>query len=145
MAAGGSFAGGKVWEKGGKECKRVSLKCALFADDTTIVGMSGEIDEGVRAVKSVMNKWEERNNDAKEEVLEFGTNEGGNVRVLVSWVSASADVNNRIKRANGLWWKVKAWLKSSRLTKKWQEKWLKRVWRVVCCMIVKRECGIKEM
>ena len=63
-------------------------------------------------MKSVMNEWEERNNDAKEEVLEFGTNEGGNVRVLGSWVSASADVNNRIKRANGLWWKVKAWLKS---------------------------------
>ena len=117
---GGSFAGGKVWERGGKECKRVSLTCALFADDTTIVGMSGEIDEGVRAVKSVMNEWEERNNEAKEEVLEFGTNEGGGVRVLGSWVSASADVNNRIKRANGLWWRVKAWLKSSRLTRKWQ-------------------------
>ena len=117
---GGSFAGGKVWEKGGKECKSVSLTCALFADDTTIVGMSGEIDDGVRRVKSVMNKWEERNNDAKEEVLEFGTNEGGDVRVLGSWVSSNADVSNRIKRANGLWWKVKAWLKSSRLTKKWQ-------------------------
>ena len=39
------------------------------------------IDEGVRAVKSVMNEWEERNNDAKEEFLKFGTNEGGNVRV----------------------------------------------------------------
>ena len=117
---GGSFAGGKVWEKGGKECKSVRLTCALFADDTTIVGMSGEIDEGVREVKRVMNDWEERNNDTKEEVLEFGTDEGGDVRVLGSWMSASADVNNRIKRANGLWWRVKAWLKSSRLTKRWQ-------------------------
>merc|ERR1711867_105278 len=35
-------------------------------------------------------------------------------------MNASADVNNRIKRANGLWWKVKGWLKSSRLSKKWQ-------------------------
>ena len=117
---GGSFAGERVWERGGKECKSVKMTCALFADDTTIVGMSGEIDEGVRAIKSVMNDWEERNNDAKEEVLEFGTNEGGNVRVLGSWMNASADVNNRIKRANGLWWKVKGWLKSSRLSKKWQ-------------------------
>ena len=117
---GGSFAGERVWERGGKECKSVKMTCALFADDTTIVGMSGEIDEGVRAIKSVMNDWEERNNDAKEEVLEFGTNEGGNVRVLGSWMNASTDVNNRIKRANGLWWKVKGWLKSSRLSKKWQ-------------------------
>ena len=23
--------------------------------------------------------------------------------------------------------------------------WLKRVWRVVCCMIVKRECGTKKI
>ena len=112
--------GGKVWEKGGNECKRVRMTSALFADDTTIVGMSGEIDEGVNVMKSVMNEWEERNNDAKEEVLEFGTNDGANVRVLGSWTNASTDVQNRIKRANGLWWRVKGWLKSSRLTKKWQ-------------------------
>ena len=117
---GGSFAGGKVWERGGKECKSVRMTSALFADDTTIVGMSDEIDEGVNEMKRVMNEWEERNNDTKEEVLEFGTNEGGKVRVLGSWVNASEDVNNRIKRANGLWWRVKAWLKSSRLTKRWQ-------------------------
>ena len=41
------------------------MTCALFADDTAIVGMSGDIDLGVRAVKGLMNKWEERNNDAK--------------------------------------------------------------------------------
>ena len=40
------------------------MSCALFADDTTIVGMSGELDEGVRVVKSVMDEWKERNNDA---------------------------------------------------------------------------------
>ena len=56
-------------------------------------------------MKSVMNKWEERNNDVKEEVLKFGKNHGGNVRVLGSWMSMSADVNNRIKRTNGLWWR----------------------------------------
>ena len=117
---GGSFAGARVWEKGGRECKSVRMSCGLFADDTTIVGMSGELDEGVRAMKSVMNEWEERNNEAKEEVLEFGTEEGGGVRVLGSWVSASADVKNRIKRANGLWWRVKSWLKGSRVTKRWQ-------------------------
>ena len=53
-----------MWEKGGRECKTVRMRSALFADDTTIVGMSGELNEGVRSVKSVMNEWEERNIDA---------------------------------------------------------------------------------
>ena len=38
------------------------------------------------------------------------------MRVLGSWVSAIADVKNRIKRAKGLWWRVKSWLKGTRLT-----------------------------
>ena len=37
---GGSFAGARVWEKDGRECKSVRMSCGLFADDTTIVGMS---------------------------------------------------------------------------------------------------------
>ena len=40
------------------------MSCALFADDTTIVDMSGKLDEGVRVVKIVMDEWKERNNDA---------------------------------------------------------------------------------
>ena len=40
---GGSFAGGKVWEKGGKECKSVRMTCGLFADGTTILGMSARL------------------------------------------------------------------------------------------------------
>ena len=40
----------------GKECKSVKMTCGLFPDDTKIVGISGEIDQGVRAVKIVMNK-----------------------------------------------------------------------------------------
>ena len=53
-------------------------------------------------------------------MFEFGTNEGGNVSVLGSWMSMSADVNKRINRGNGLWWRVKGGLKSSRLTKRLQ-------------------------
>ena len=117
---GGTFAGVKVWENGSAEAKRVRVSSVLFADDTTIVGMEDEMNEGVRAVKVIMNKWEESNNDAKEEVLEFGTQEGDDVRVLGSWMRADADVNNRIRRANGLWWKVKEWLKGSRLSKRCQ-------------------------
>ena len=78
---GGSFAGGRVWERGGRECVSVRLSLGLFADNTTIVGMSGELDKGVSAIKNVMNEWKERNNDGKEEVLEFGTEEGGGVQV----------------------------------------------------------------
>ena len=35
----------------------------LFADDTTVVGKKGEMDESVRSVKEVMGRWEERNNE----------------------------------------------------------------------------------
>ena len=96
------------------------MSCSLFADDTSIVKMSEEIDGGVGVVLSAMNIWKEESNDTKEVLLEFGTNVGGSVRVLGSWVSAEADVNNKIRKAKCLWWKVKTWLKSSRLTKKWQ-------------------------
>ena len=102
---GGSFAGGSAasaWEKGSSECVRVRVSLALFADDTTIVGVKSEIENGVRVVKEVMNQWEERNNEEKEEVLEFGTEEGGEIRVLGSWVSSEVDVNNSIKRAGNL-------------------------------------------
>ena len=56
----------------------------------------------------------------EDEVLYFGTNEDGSVRVLGSWVCVEADMNNWIRRANGLWRKVKKRLKSLRQTKKWQ-------------------------
>ena len=54
--------------------------------------MSGKRDEGVIAVKSIMNELGECKIVAKKEVLEFGTNEFG------VWMCASAHVNKRIKR-----------------------------------------------
>ena len=54
---GGSFAGIASWEKGCSEAKGVRLTSTLFADDTTIVGMKGEMNEGTEVVKRVMNKW----------------------------------------------------------------------------------------
>ena len=90
-----------------------------FVDGTTNVEMSGKTHEGVRAVKTLMREWEKYNDDAKEEMLEFRTNEGGSVHVLGSWLSMSADEIMRSKRANCLWWKVKSRLKSSQLTKNW--------------------------
>ena len=80
----GFVAGNASREKGCSEAKGVRLTSALFADDTTIVGMKGEMNEGTEVVKRVMNKWEERNNDDKEENLVFGTTEGNDIRVLGS-------------------------------------------------------------
>ena len=39
--------------------------------------------------------------------------EGGEVREFGSWMTPEANVKNRIKRVNGLWWKVRGWLKES--------------------------------
>ena len=47
------------------------MVCGFYADGTTIAGICGEIDDGVRLVKSVINEWEERNHETKEEVLEL--------------------------------------------------------------------------
>ena len=117
---GGSFAGGKTWERGGTETVRVTLSSALFADDTSLIGMKGEMDEVVRMAKDEMSKWEERDNAEKEEVLEFGTEEGANVRVLGSWLGTKEDISNRKRRAGMLWGRVKEWLKGTKLSKRWQ-------------------------
>ena len=58
----GSFAGVRNWE-----LKEVNVTLSLFADDTTIVGVKGEMEGRVRAVKEVMSRWEEMNNEDKEE------------------------------------------------------------------------------
>ena len=71
---------------------------------TTVVGTKGEMDESVRRVKEVMGRWEERNIEDKEEMLEFGTEEGDEVRILGSWMG-------------GGW---RGWVKGSRLSKRWQ-------------------------
>ena len=117
---GSSFASERVRERGSGEAKEIQIDCMLFADDTTVVGTKGEMDESVRRVKEVMGRWEERNNEDKGEVLEFGTEEGDEVRILGSWMGEKEDVRNRIRRAGMLWGNVMGWLKGSRLSKRWQ-------------------------
>ena len=56
----------------GERWKTVEDGCGLLADDTTNVGMSDEIDDGVKLVKSFMKEWEKRNNDVGEDMLEIG-------------------------------------------------------------------------
>ena len=117
---GGSFAGERKWERGGSEAVSVRISSALFADDTNLLGKKGDMDEDVRVAKEVMGKWEERDNVDKEEVLEFGTEEGAKVRMLGSWLGTKEDVASRKRRAGMLWGRVKEWLKGSNLSKRWQ-------------------------
>ena len=79
---GSSFPSQSEWEKPDPEAKRVKIERGLFADDTTIVGRRGELEEGVTATKEVMERFEERNNEAKEEFLNFGTEECNKIRML---------------------------------------------------------------
>ena len=117
---GSSLAGTAIWEKGSGETKEVRISDLLFADDTTVVGKKKEIGDGVNIVKEVMGGWEERTNESKEEILEFGTASGEEIRVLGSWVGTKADIKNRIKRAGSLWGRVKSWLKGSKMSKRSQ-------------------------
>ena len=37
----------------------MSFTCALFREETAIVGMTVKMDEKVKALKSVINEWED--------------------------------------------------------------------------------------
>ena len=64
------------------EAIETSFSLSLFADDTTSLGETTEIDSGVQKMREVMNEFEQRNNDDKEEWLQFGTNEAEEIRML---------------------------------------------------------------
>ena len=97
------------------EVRDAAFSISLFADDTTIIGTKSEIESGVNTVKSVMRRFEEENNEDKEEILRFGEEESGAIRMLGVWMSPEIDNKNRTKRAGGLWGKIKTQLKNSRL------------------------------
>ena len=89
---GSAFPSEKSWEKGCSEAVEIVVEKSLFADDTTAVGDKKELEEGVRVMK-----FEERCHDGKEEVLDFGTEEGGKVRMLGCWMGWEEDLKNRRK------------------------------------------------
>ena len=68
---------GNLWERYSSEAESRDITLSLFADDTTVVGQ-----RGVREMKRVMESFEERNNDEKEERLDFGSEEGKKIRML---------------------------------------------------------------
>ena len=119
---GSYFPAEKTWEKFNSEAKKVKLDQALFADDTTLAGKKKEIEHGVQETKKIMNCFEERNNDDKEETLDFGTDDSSKIRMLGSWMGWKEDLNQRVKRAGAAWAKVRNRLRGSKLSMKTQAK-----------------------
>ena len=117
---GSNFPSLKTWEKGNSEAVVRNVEKALFADDTTVVGNKDEIDQGVAKTKEVMGWFEERNNDGKEESLDFGEEESGKIRMLGCWMGWKQDVDERLKRAGKAWWKTRSRLKGAKFSKKLQ-------------------------
>ena len=54
-------------------------------------------------------------------------------------------MSNRIKRAGMLSGNMKRWLKESGYPRGGRGGFVRHVWRAVCCMIVRQECGIWGM
>ena len=96
------------------------MDSALFADDTTGAGKKKELDIGINIIKEEMSRVEEMNNEDKEEVLVFGTEEGEKIRMLGSYIGDKVDIQQRKKRGGNAWSKVKKQLKSSKMSKKLQ-------------------------
>ena len=117
---GSSFPSSGSWEKFNSEAKRMKIDKELFADDTTVIGTKKEMETGLRVIKEVMEKFEEKNNEDKEEKVEFGTDESNKIRMLGSWLGPEEDIKQRKKRAGAAWAKIKSQLKGSRLSKKCQ-------------------------
>ena len=78
----GNILSGNLWEKYSSEAETSVVTVSSFADDTTIVGRRDEIEERVRTIKEVMEWYEEKNHEDKEEILEFGSEEDKNVGKL---------------------------------------------------------------
>ena len=68
---------------------------ALFANDTTLYGEKDEMVHGKEIVKSSMRSFEEQCHDGKEEHLALGTQEGGEIRMLGTWVGRRQDLEQR--------------------------------------------------
>ena len=117
---GNAFPSESSWEKKNSDAVKVKVSNCLFADDTSVAGKRKELENGVRITKEAMAKFEERNNEDKEEEVVFGTEESGKIRMLGTWLGPKEDLNQRLKRAGSAWWKVKNRLKKSKLSKKIQ-------------------------
>ncbi len=75
------------------------------------------MDQGVEVTKRAMTRFEEKNNDEKEEFLDFGTVEGEEIRMLGCGMWWKRDGENRIARARKAWFKLKGKLMGSKMSK----------------------------
>ena len=119
---GSAFPSARAWERGCSDAVEVRITESLFADDTTEIGEKDELTVGLQVVKEVMGRFEERNNEDKEEALDFGSDEAGEVRMLGCWVGWQNDVKNRLSRAGKAWFAVKPRLVGSKLSRRKQAK-----------------------
>ena len=117
---GSAFPAVNTWEKKSSEAVAVVVEKSLFADDTTAVGEKKELSVGIEVTKTVMGSFEERNNDDKEESLEFGSDESGRVRMLGTWLGWKEDVDKRLARAGKSWFALRNRLIGSKMSKKMQ-------------------------
>ena len=70
---------------------------SLFADNTTIIGNNQEIAIGKKIIEEVLGNFEEQTNKSKEEDVIFGDSEGGNVRIIGTWLGHEKDKNEIAK------------------------------------------------
>ena len=61
-------------------------------DKASFAGKKKEIDQGVTETKKIMNCFEERNNNEKEETLDFRTKDSKKIRMLGSWMGWEEDL-----------------------------------------------------
>ena len=95
---------------------------SLFADDTTITGMSYEIEEGKQVIKKVMGEFEEGTDESKEEKMEFGAKGSEEIRKLGTYMGNEHNTNIRIKRAARTWMKIKKKFMKCKVSKRRQTK-----------------------
>ena len=100
------------------EAKNATITMSLFADDTTIIGMNDEIDEGKQIIQKVMGEFEERTNESKEEKMEFGARDSEEIPMLVTYMGNEHDTKMRIKREARTWMQIKKRFMTCKLSKK---------------------------
>ena len=81
------------------EAMNTIITMSFFADDTTIIGMNDEIDEGKQIIQKVMGEFEERTNESNEEKIEFGAIDSEEIRMLGTYMGDEHDTKMRINRA----------------------------------------------
>ena len=104
------------------EAKNTTLTMSLFSDDTTIIGMSEEIEEGKQIIEKVMGEFEERTNESKEEKMEFGAEDIEEIRILGTYMGNEQDTEMQIKRAARTRMQIKERFRKCKLSRKTQAK-----------------------